>query len=290
MPGAKPSTIRIFLADGLAEGVRIVTKSNWTGSAVVCARSQYPEVRARSEFASPGVYVLIGPGDDGVLPRAYVGEGEVPRKRLDKHLADSDFWTQLVLFVSSDQALNKAHLRYLEASLITLALQAKRATLENNTAPSLPPLSEADRADAEGFLDEMLVIYPLLDVRAFEIPSVAGSASPELFLKGSGAQATGRETTSGFLVIAGARGRTTTVPSLATSPVVLRLREQLQANGILVVSDGHLLLTPGLRVLGTLYRRGGPDGTDRRRTQGVEGRTRASLKEIATATLAHQSS
>jgi hypothetical protein len=50
--------------------------------------------------------------------------GPSPRRRNpafidNKHLADSDFWTQLVLFVSSDQALNKAHLRYLEASLIT---------------------------------------------------------------------------------------------------------------------------------------------------------------------------
>jgi hypothetical protein len=243
MPGAKPSTIRIFLADGLAEGVRIVTKSNWTGSAVVCSRAQYPQVRARPEFVSPGVYVLSGPGDDGVLPRVYVGEGEVPRKRLDKHLADSDFWTELVLFVSFDESLNKAHLRYLEASLIGLASEAKRANLANQTAPSLPPLSEADRADAEGFLDEMLVIYPLLDVRAFELASAAASISSELFLKGSGAEARGRETTSGFLVLAGARGRTTTVPSLAASPVVLRLREQLQANGILVETNGQLSLT-----------------------------------------------
>ena len=89
----------------------------------------------------------------------------------------------------------------------------------------------------------MLVIYPLLDVRAFEIPSTAGSASAELFLKGSGAEAKGRETTSGFLVMAGAQGRTTTVPSLASYPVVLKLREQLQAKGILVESDGRLVLT-----------------------------------------------
>jgi len=246
MPGATPSTIRIFLADGLPEGVRVVTKSNWTGTAVVCSRAQYPQVRARPEFASPGVYVLNGPGD-GVLPLVYVGEAEVPRKRLDKHLADSDFWNELVLFVSSDESLNKAHLRYLEASLIGLAQQAKRASLENNTAPALPPLSEADRADAEGFLGDMLVIYPLLDVRAFEIPSAAGSASaelfPELFLKGSGAEAKGRETTSGFLVMAGAQGRNTTVPSLAAYPLVLRLREQLLANGILVETDGRLVLT-----------------------------------------------
>ena len=285
MPGAKPSTIRIFLADGLSEGVRVVTKSNWTGTAVVCSRAQYPQVRARSEFVSPGVYVLNGPGDDGVLPRMYVGEGEVPRKRLDKHLADSDFWTELVLFVSSDESLNKAHLRYLEASLIKLGQQAKRATLENGTAPALPPLSEADRADAEGFLDEMLVIYPLLDVRAFEIPSAAGPASAELFLKGSGAEAKGRETTSGFLVVAGAQGRTTTVPSLVDYPVVLKLREQLQAKGILVESDGRLVLTQDYEFSAPSTAAAvlmGRTADGRKEWKDAQGRT---LKEIAKAAL-----
>jgi len=263
----------------------VVTKSNWTGSAVVCSRAQYPQVRARAEFASPGVYVLTGPGDDGVLPRVYVGEAEVPRKRLDKHVADSGFWTELVLFVSSDESLNKAHLRYLEASLIGLGHQAKRATLENGTAPALPPLSEADRADAAGFLDEMLVIYPLLDVRAFEIPSDAGPASAELFLKGSGAEARGRETTSGFLVVAGSQGRITTVPSFAAYPLAVKLREQLLVKGILVDSGGSLVVTqdyefPAPSTAAAVLMGRTADG----RKEWKDGQGR-SLKEIATAAL-----
>jgi len=151
--------------------------------------------------------------------------------------------------------------------------------------PALPPLSEADRADAEGFLGDMLVIYPLLDVRAFEIPSAAESAS-ELLLKGSGAQAKGRETTRGFLVLAGAQARATTVPSLAGYPVVLKLREQLQAKGILVQSDGCLLLTQDYEfsapsTAATVLMGRSADG----RKEWKDGSAR-SLKEIAQAALA----
>lgn len=36
----RPTSIRIFLADGTPEGVRVISKSNWTGQAVVASRSR----------------------------------------------------------------------------------------------------------------------------------------------------------------------------------------------------------------------------------------------------------
>lgn len=41
-PEPRPTSIRIFLADGVPEGLRIVKKANWTGRAVVASRSQLP--------------------------------------------------------------------------------------------------------------------------------------------------------------------------------------------------------------------------------------------------------
>lgn len=58
-------SIRMFLADGTPEGLRLVEKSNWNGLAVMCSRAQYPEARGRDEFSRPGVYLLFGPSSAG---------------------------------------------------------------------------------------------------------------------------------------------------------------------------------------------------------------------------------
>jgi hypothetical protein len=78
------------------------------------------------------------------------------------------------LFTSKDQNLNKAHVRYLESRLVRLAHEAGRAEVDNANAPNAPSLSEAKAAEMDAFLDEMLVLLPVLDVRAFE--QIAGES------------------------------------------------------------------------------------------------------------------
>ncbi len=52
-------SIRIFLHDGTPDGLRIVEKSNWTGRAVVCPRSQFRDAKSRPEFGKTGVCYLF---------------------------------------------------------------------------------------------------------------------------------------------------------------------------------------------------------------------------------------
>ena len=162
----RPTSIRIFLADGVPEGLRIIEKSNWTGRAVVASRSQLDRAMMREELGQPGIYVLTGTSEDG-LPRLYVGEADILRERLRQHAIKKEFWTRMVAFTSTNEGLNKAHVRYLEARLVGLAKDANQWELENSTQPTPPPLSEADKADAEWFLAEMLVIFPLLGIDDF---------------------------------------------------------------------------------------------------------------------------
>jgi Domain of unknown function (DUF4357) len=235
-------TLRIFLPDGTPEGVRLVSKSNWTGLAVATSRSRYSMARtARSEFRTPGVYLLVGPADNAKFEsRIYVGEGEDPRARIDLHHAQRDFWNRLILFTSTGEVLNKATLRYLEARLLEIAQAAGRAELENGTAPALPPLSEPDQQDAESFLGDMLIIYPLLGLNVFEALEQAPTAET-LSLSGPHAEAIGVETENGFLVFAGAKARKATVesmPSWAQS-----LRQELVDSGALLSQDPDDSLT-----------------------------------------------
>src|SRR5688500_15768112 len=156
----RPFSIRIFLADGTPSGLKFVEKSNWTGVGAVCPRPRFSSVKGRKEFARAGVYVLIGPSDASGIPQAYIGEGDPVRTRLEDHHSKKDFWTVTLFFTSKDSNLNKAHIEFLEHRLIAIAKDAKRCKLENGNSPSAPSLSEAESADVEAFLEEMLLCFP----------------------------------------------------------------------------------------------------------------------------------
>ena len=234
---ASGTSINIFLPDGNPEGVRLVFKSHWTGIAVTSPRSRYAEARLqRDELRKPGVYVLVGPADDAKYEaRIYVGEGEDPRARIDHHHANKDFWNRVVLFTSFGQALNKATIRYIEARLLQLAAKAGRAELDNGNAPGLPPLSEPEVADAESFLTDMLVIYPILGVSTFE-PLEQSVGPGRLFLQGPSAAGEGSETEDGFVVFSGALARTETVESMPAWAG--NMRASLMQSGVLVPAEG----------------------------------------------------
>ena len=251
-PSPRPTSIRIFLADGVPEGLRIVEKSNWTGRAVVASRSHLDRALSRDELGQPGVYVLTGPSEDGAA-RVYIGEADVLRDRLKQHAARKDFWTRLVAFTSTNEGLNKAHVRYLEARLVGLAREANQWEMDNGTQPGSPPLSEPDKADAEWFLAEMLVIFPLLGIDAFEPAtnqarspvSGQGGGTPELYLRERGAEARGREVGDGFVVLKGSRARAREVASI--HDYLRDLRAQLRERGVLAEEGIDLVFSQDFR-------------------------------------------
>jgi hypothetical protein len=158
-----PFSLRIFLPDGDPDGLRIVDRTNWNGKALVFPRAAWaqPSVATRPELQQIGVYLLLGPREAGEGDRLYIGEGDPIKPRLASHHSGThqkDFWTRAICFVSMGQALNKAHVQFLEANLIRLAKLAKRVPLdvENKKNETEPTLSEAGRADMQVFLAHML--------------------------------------------------------------------------------------------------------------------------------------
>ena len=237
-----PFSLRIFVADGDPDGLRIVEKSNWIGKALVFPRALLPQVKARPELAQTGVYLLLGPRPDGEGDMLYVGEGDPIRPRLERHYAEKDFWTRAIGFTTTTAGqLNKAHVQFLESRLIALARAAKRMPLDNANQPTEPSLSEADRADMEVFLGHMLGMLPVLGVHAFEqAPKApAAKAAPVLTCKGKGVQATGYEASQGFVVRAGSQAVADTVPSMALHVRgMYDLRQELVGNGVLGLQGG----------------------------------------------------
>jgi Domain of unknown function (DUF4357) len=239
---ALATSIRLFLAEGTPDGLWVVEKSNWTGVALMAPRTGYSTLRARHELDGPGVYVLIGPPESGAKPgRVYIGETDVLRPRLDSHQKNKDFWTKVIVFTAKDANLNKAHVRYLESRLMGLADHANRYEKDNGTLSLAPALSEADRADMEAFLADMLLIYPVLGLHAFEKAEAAAPPSGRLRLIGKDTKAEGVDTPDGFLVYSGALARKETVPSIHAYG--RDLRDSLLAAKIFVDDGDHYRLT-----------------------------------------------
>jgi hypothetical protein len=234
------ATIRIFLADGTPKGLRVIEKSNWIGRGLAFERADWVRLRTRQDFSRPGVYVLFGQGDDNT-DLAYVGEADELRKRITQHYGSLGFWRRAVAFMSRDQDLNKAHVRYLESHLIERAAAAKRSRLANGNAPPVPQLSESDEADAEAFLDEMLLILPLVGIDVFTPIEAPPATEPELRLTLRGTDARGYESTEGFIVRAGSWAAVSEVPSV--HEYIRRLRAKLLSSGVLVPHGERLRFT-----------------------------------------------
>jgi hypothetical protein len=170
-----PFTIRIFVPDGDPEGVRIIDRMNWTGLGIVFPRAKWLDVRQRAEFIRTGVYILVGYKGADDLPTIYIGQGDGVKGRIESHFQNKDFWDWGIAFVSASGGLNRAHVTWLEYALVHRATQTKRCYLDNGNAPQEPALTEAEKADTRGFLNEILQILPLVGLRAFEFPKAVAT-------------------------------------------------------------------------------------------------------------------
>mgnify|MGYP003384759251 CR=1 FL=1 len=240
----QPATIKLFLTDGEPTGIRTAEISNWTGKAIAGPRSRLDEIRQRDELVSPGVYFLTGVDAETDRPTLYIGEAESVSNRLKQHNRGDKEWSQLVAFISKDENLTKAHIRYLENELIQRARHTKQALVLNN-AVSGSSLPESDQAEMNVYLDKMLQLLPILGVDAFKaLPerSLSESAVSEDTLHCSikGLQATGRLSNNGLVVFEGSQA----VKEDRQSSIRIRAkREQYIESGLLEDREDHFVFT-----------------------------------------------
>src|ERR1035437_1208618 len=238
------ATIKLFLLRGDAKSLRTAEISNWTGKAIAAPRTELDELLAREELDKAGVYILIGTDPLTNAPQAYIGEAEVIRDRLKQHKT-KEFWVSAIVFVSTDENLTKAHVRYLESPLLAEAAQIDKFTLEQNQAGG-SRLPESDREDMEVFLARIRQLLPVLgsDILV-PIAQPAARAQPGgvLFCRIKGAEARGQRTTNGFVVFQGSSAVLEERPSAESYPYVVAQRKQLLTDGTLIEKDSFLTFT-----------------------------------------------
>ena len=241
MPSA---TIKLFLVHGDAKRLRTAELSNWTGKAVAGPRSELDGVLGREEAAKPGVYFLSGIDSESGKSAVYVGEAESIRDRLRGHL-DKDFWNHVVFFISKDETLTKAHVRFLEGRLIEQAKLAGRALVINSQS-SGSRLPESDREDMEIFLERIHQLMPVLGADAL-VPIASapeGHAEKHLLVcEIKGLKATGRLTPTGFVVLKESQAVLKERASAHQYPYTLASRRRLAEDGTLVKDGEHLRFT-----------------------------------------------
>lgn len=250
-PEAIGRTIQLFLVDGTPNGLMIASIHGWTGSVLVANQANFPRLLARAELARTGVYFLFGPDPiDALSMRAYIGEADSVRERISQSAAERAFWETAVAVTTSDEALTKGHVRYLEARLIDIAGKAGRVHLDNGQTPKVErrSLPEADRSNMEAFLANMRVILPVI---GFDIlkdrPAAAMTKASSAPLTGqirfeiqhkSGVRATGTEENGEFVVLQGSQALKDAGYQGANS--YGDLKRELMAQGVLVeASDGN---------------------------------------------------
>ena len=241
MPSA---TIKIFLVHGDPKRLRTAEISNWIGKAVAGPRSEFEGVISREEAEGSGIYFLTGSDPESGKPSIYVGEAECIRDRLKSHL-QKDFWNQVSFFVSKDENLTKAHIRYLEGKLIEQARKVSRALVVNNQS-SGARLPESDRADLETFLEKVNQLLPVLGIELL-VPTVA---KPEAKLEVDlltceikGIKARGHLSPNGFVILSGSQAVLNERPSTQKYPWALNMRLKLKEEGCLAIAADSLVFT-----------------------------------------------
>jgi len=236
-------TIKIFLIDGDSNGRMSCELSNWSGKAYKIPRIKIKDCADRDDLTKTGVYLLFGKDEEG-KDLVYIGEAESILKRLNQHLTQKDFWNESIVFLSKDNNLNKAHIKYLENRLHDIAKSANRYKVENSVTPTQSSISESDTAEMDEFIEHLKLLVSTLGHKVFEEKREVKPKKDQniFYIKAArGADAQGERTSDGFVVYKGSIASDSTTSSMANSS--LRLKESLIDNGDLQLVNGNYIFT-----------------------------------------------
>jgi hypothetical protein len=208
--------------------------SNWTGKAYKIPRFNIKECSDRDDLNNTGIYLLFGK-DDEDNDLVYIGEAESVFSRLKQHLSGKEFWNEAIVFISKDDNLNKAHIKYLENRLHDIAVTSKRYKVENSIIPTQSSISESDRAEMEAFIGYVKILVNTLGHKVFDekrIVKIQQKQNVFSIKAARGAEGQGEPTSDGFLIFKGSKAAYLITASL--SPSLVKNRQKLIDTGLLV--------------------------------------------------------
>lgn len=256
---SRGKSINLFLMDGEASGRIKCTLANWTGLAYKIPRIELDKCKDRDDLKQSGVYFLFGKSEELEKGIVYIGQagarknGEGILNRLQEHKRNpkKDYWTEAIVFTTSNNSFGPTEISYLENRFCNLAIQANRYEVKNENDPTIGNITEEKESEMEEFIDYAKVVMGTLGHKIFEPyartnedaikkqTNIDTENNVILYLKRKvkefgEVQATGVQTSDGFVVLSGSH--ISTIDD-NTVPVVLKERKKtvkLDENGNLI--------------------------------------------------------
>ena len=255
---ARGKSINLFLMDGDANGRIKCTLTNWTGVAYKIPRTELDQCKERNDLKQSGVYFLFGNSDETGKGVVYIGqagtrkngEGILYRLMEHKRNPEKDYWTEAIVFTTSNNSFGPTEISYHENRFCKLAIEARRYEVKNGNDPTPGNITEEKESEMEEFIDYSKVIMGTLGYKLFE-PVINKSCIEkqdnleiaetdqiplylERVIKNVGkVNANGIQTSEGFVVFSGSR---ISPQDDNTIPAVIKERRKsapIDINGIL---------------------------------------------------------
>ena len=234
---ARGKNISVYLMDGDATGRMKATIANWTGVAYRIPRTALDLCKDRDDLKQSGVYFLFGVDDQSGDNVVYIGQagarknGEGILNRLAEHKRnpDKDYWTEAVVFTTSNNSFGPTEISYLENRFCTMAIDAHRCIVKNGNEPSQGNVTEEKESELEEFIEYAKIVRGVLGYSIFEPLAPRNNASNstqitpvKYYLKRKDADAQGILTEEGFIVLAGSKICENVTPSCPNGAINAR--------------------------------------------------------------------
>ena len=250
--------IQQYLMDGIADGRIKCTLANWTGVVFKIPRIMLDLCRDRDDLKQSGVYFLFGSSDETGKDVVYIGQagarknGEGILNRLQEHKRnpEKDYWTEAIVFTTSNNSLGATEISYLENRFCNMALSAKRYEVKNGNDPNPGNITEEKESEMEEFIDYAKVIMGTLGHKLFEPINKSATQAPKVQqeeVKDTGVllhlerkitgigkvKADGTQTSEGFVVLQGSHISPVDDDTIPATIKKRRKNSPIDENGIL---------------------------------------------------------
>lgn len=252
--------INLFLMDGDASGRIKCTLANWTGVAYKIPRTEIEKCRNREDLKWSGVYFLFGVSDDTGENIVYIGqagirkngEGILYRLMEHKRNPDKDYWTEAVVFTTSNNSFGPTEISWLENKFCNLAIEANRYTVKNGNDPTPGHITEEKESELEEFADYAKIIMGTLGHKVFVPLNKTNDESntednvseeTELFFTRTikkinfTVEASAKQTSEGFVVLKGSKIAPDSGTDNTISPGNRKKREECKIDNTILQED-----------------------------------------------------
>lgn len=243
--------------DGTPNGRIKCTLANWTGVAYKIPRTDLDKCKGRNDLSQSGVYFLFGTSDETGENVIYIGQAGVRKNgegilyRLQEHKRnpEKDYWTESVVFTTSNNSFGPTEISYLENRFCAMAMDAKRYIVKNGNDPTSGNITEEKESELEEFIDYAKLVMGTLGHKIFEklteiksqseISDTFSNDELLLYLKrksrksGITIEAKCKQTTEGFVVLKGSHIETIDSDSIPPGIKDKRHKAPFDEKGIL---------------------------------------------------------